>query len=212
MLRSLPTRALLFLPVLLLGCKIATIRPIDSKNEAPGPQEFDAEAYVDALWAEDVPAALDQAVDLGELLPAFEADPASAGETWGRREGSGPFHVIVRGKGRVTGVDTSSRTGLAEVDVEVPGGTVAIRLQIGPVLRGTSIRDALPTVSFDQFVNQIQFADVANELNARVEREVVGDLEREALQGKTARFVGMATLGKPPLTVTPVRLEVEEGR
>ena len=202
-------RALLLLPVLLVGCKIATIRPIESKDEAPGAQEFDAAVYVNGLWGEEVPAALDEAVDLGELLPPFEADPASAGETWGRREGSGPFHVIVRGEGRVTAVDTSSRTGLAEVDVEVPGSTERVHLQIGPVLRGTSVRDALPTVSFDQFVNQIQFADVANELNARVERNVVGDLEREALLGKTIRFVGMATLGEPPLTVTPVRLEVE---
>ena len=203
---------LLILPVLLLGCKIATIRPIESQDEAPGPQEFDAEAYVDGLWGEDVPAALDQAVDLEELLPAFGADPAMTGETWGRREGSGPFHVIVKASGRVTGVDTSSRTGLAEVDVEVPGRTERVHLQIGPVLRGTSVRDALPTVSFDQFVNQIQYADVANELNARVEREVVGGLQREALTGKTVRFVGMAILGAPPLTVTPVRLEVEEGR
>jgi predicted lipoprotein len=204
-------RALLLLPVLLLGCKIATIRPIESEDEAPGPQEFDAATHVDGLWSEDVPVALDQAVDLRDLLPAFAADPARARETWGRREGSGPFHVIVRGTGRVTGVDTSSRTGIAEVDVEVPSGTAATHLQVGPVLRGTSIRDALPTVSFDQFVNQIQFADVANELNARAEREVLGDLEREALAGKTVRFVGMATLGEPPLTVTPVRLTVEGG-
>ena len=112
-------RALLLLPVLLLGCKIATIRPIESEDEAPGPQEFDAATHVDGLWSEDVPVALDQAVDLRDLLPAFAADPARARETWGRREGSGPFHVIVRGTGRVTGVDTSSRTGIAEVDVEV---------------------------------------------------------------------------------------------
>jgi predicted lipoprotein len=204
-------RILLLLPILLLGCKIATIRPIESKDEAPGSQAFDAGAYVDTLWNEDVPAALDEAVDLEELLLAFEADPALAGERWGRREGSGPFHVIVTGSARVAAVDTSSRTGLAEIDVEVPGSTERVHLQIGPVLRGTSIRDALPTVSFDQFVNQIQFADVANELNARVEREVVGDLDREALAGKAVGFVGMVTLGEPPLTVTPVRLEVGEG-
>jgi predicted lipoprotein len=203
-------RALLLLPILLLGCRIATIRPIESEDESPGSQDFDAAAYVDRLWSEDVPAALGEAVDVGELLPALEADAASAGETWGRRQGTGPFNVIVKGSGRITGVDTSSRTGVAEVEVDVPGGTERIRLQIGPVLQGTSIRDALPSVSFDRFVNQIQYADVANELNARVEREVVGDLDREALRGRTARFAGMATLGEPPLVVTPVRLEVGE--
>jgi predicted lipoprotein len=205
-------RALLLLSVLLLGCRIATIRPIEAENESPGPQGFDAATYVDGLWSEDVPAALGLAVDLGELLPALEADAAAAGETWGRRQGTGPYNVIVKGWGRITAVDTSSRTGIAEVEVDVPGGTERVRLQIGPVLRGTSIRDALPTVSFDGFVNQIQYADVANELNARVEGEVVGDLKRQALPGQTAHFVGMATLGEPPLIVTPVRLEVEEAR
>jgi len=115
--------------------------------------------------------------------------------------------VIVEGSGRVLDVDVSSRSGIASVEIDIPGGTDQVRLQIGPVLRGTSIRDALPGVSFDQFVNQIQYADVANALNARVERELLASLEREALRGRRVRFVGMTTLGEdPPLTVTPVRL------
>ena len=203
------TRSLLLLPVLLLGCKIATIRPIESEDNGNGPREFDAAAYVESLWDEDVPSALEQAVDLQELLPAVAVDPAAAGEKWGRREGSGPFHVVVKGSGRVVDVDTTSRTGMASV--ELPDGTGRVRLQIGPVLRGTTIRDALPTVSFDQFVNQIQYADVAGELNSRVERELLAPLEREALVGKPIRFVGVTTLGtERPLTVTPVRLETDE--
>jgi predicted lipoprotein len=201
--------SVLLLPALLLACRIATIRPIDSEDEGSRAQEFDAAAYVGALWVEDVPAALEQAVDLRDFLPALAVDPADAGARWGRREGSGPFHVIVKGSGRVLDVDASSRTGLATIGIEIPGGADPVRLQIGPVLRGTSLRDALPTVSFDQFVNQIQYADVANALNARVEREVLASLEREALVQKRVRFVGMTTLGEErPLTVTPVRLEV----
>ena len=206
--RALKT-AVLVLPILLVGCKIATIRPLEPEGEARDPQEFDAATYVDALWEEDLPAALEQAVDLGELLPALAADPEAAGERWGRREGSGPFHVVVKGSGRVTDVDTSSRTGLARLDIQASDEDREILLQIGPVIRGTSIRDALPTVSFDQFVNQIQYADVANELNARVERELLATLEREALEGRQLRVTGMVTLSDDEvLTITPVRLEV----
>ena len=200
------------LPLLLLGCKIATIRPIESQEgDTNGAATFDAARHVEALWAADVPEALAGAVELSDFLPALASDADAAGARWGRREGTGPYHVVVRGRGQVTGVDTASRMGIASLEVATSEATETVRLQIGPVLRGTSIRDALPTVSFDQFVNQIQFADVANELNARVEREVVGDLDREALAGKTVRFAGMATLGEPPLTITPVRLEVGEG-
>jgi predicted lipoprotein len=209
--RRMARLPLLLLPALLFACKVATIRPIDSNDDGTGTRAFDAATYVTSLWAEDVPSALEQAVDLRELLPAVAADPGAAGARWGRREGSGPLGVIVKGSGRVVDVDTSSRVGVASLEIETPGGPERVRLQIGPVVRGTSIRDALPTVSFDQFVNQIQYADVAGALNARVEREVLAGLDREALVGKRVRFVGVSTLGTDrPLTVTPVRLEVEE--
>jgi predicted lipoprotein len=59
-------------------------------------------------------------------------------------------------------------------------------------------------------VNQIQHADVGNELNARVEREVLQRLDRASLRGRYVRFAGMASLEEGrPLTITPVRLEVE---
>ncbi len=207
---SAARRSVLLLPALLLACKVATIRPIESESDGRGAQAFDAAAYVESLWAEDVPRALEQAVDLQELLPALAADPVAAGERWGRRQGAGPAHVIVTGSGRVREVDTTSRSGVALVEIELTGGAEGIRVQIGPVLRGTAIRDALPTVSFDQFVNQIEYADVAGALNARVERWLLTSLEPETLVGKRVRFVGMATLGESPLTVTPVRLVTEE--
>jgi predicted lipoprotein len=183
--------------------------PIESKSTGNEAASFDAAKYVDALWDQGVPKALAQAVDLGEFVPNFARDAEAAGAKWGRSEGIGPYHVIVRGTGQVTAVDVSSRTGIASLKIAVPGGTETVQLQIGPVLRGTSIRDALPSVSFNQFVNQIQFADVANELNARVERELLASLEREALEGRQIRVTGMVTLSDDQvLTITPVRLEV----
>jgi len=202
-------RSAWLLPLLLLGCKVATIRPIESEEENTGAREFDAATYVEALWAEDIPAALEEAVPLGDLLPALRTDPETARARWGQGEGE-TAPVLVEGEGRVVEVDTSSRTGFADVDVDVPGGTGRVRLQIGPVLRGTSIRDALPTVSFDQFVNQIQYAEVAGALNTRVE-ESLTSLDRQALEGKRVRFVGATALGELPLTITPLRLEMEEG-
>ena len=208
---SLALRAVVLLPLLLLGCRVATIVPIESKSTGNEKATFDAAAHVDALWVRDVPNALARAVDLGEFVPAFDLDPEAAGAKWGRREGAGPYHVVVRGEGRVTAVDASSRTGTATLVIAVPGGTETVRLQIGPVLRGTSIRDALPTVSFNQFVNQIEYADVANELNARVEHELLATLEREDLEGRQLHVTGMVTLsGDEILTITPVQLAVGE--
>jgi predicted lipoprotein len=183
------------------GCRIATVRPLDEKGApeagaAPASGPFDAVAFVDSIWRSEVLRSLDEAPDVGTIAAGVADSERRA--------------VVVRGAGRVVSVDTHSRSATATVELDrKPGSTVV--LQVGPVITGTAIRDALPALGFDRFVNQIQHADVGNELNARVEREVLEPLDRAGLRGRHVRFAGMAFLeeGRPP-TVTPVRLEVEK--
>lgn len=189
------------------GCRIATVRPIDEKGvpaagavSAGGP--FDPAAFVDSIWQSEVLRALDAAAAVGTIAGGTASVVDDSAGT--------PRARVVRGRGRVVEVDTASRSGTATVELDgTPGSTVA--LQVGPVLTGTAIRDALPALGFDRFVNQIQHADVGTELNARVEREVLAPLDRARLRGRHVRFAGMASFaeGRSP-TVTPVRLEVEE--
>jgi predicted lipoprotein len=187
------------------GCRIATVRPIDEKGApaggaVPAGGPFDPVVFVDSIWPSEVLRALDAAADVGTIAGGT---PSVADDSAGT-----PRARVVRGRGRVVEVDTGSRSGTATVELD--GGPHVV-LQVGPVITGTAIRDALPALGFDRFVNQIQHADVGNELNARVEREVLEPLDRAGLRGRHVRFAGMASFeeGRPP-TVTPVRLEVEE--
>lgn len=187
------------------GCRVATVRPLDEKG-APaagaaavsGP--FDAAAFVDSVWRSEVARALEEAPD----VEAIASGAAGLGAS-----GARPPSVVVRGRGRVVSVDTRSRSGTAtiELDGKVPSTVV---LQVGPVITGMAIRDALPALGFDRFVNQIEHADVGNELNARVERDVLQKLDRGALRGRRVSFRGMAVIepGRP-LTITPVTFELE---
>jgi predicted lipoprotein len=182
------------------ACRVATVRPIEETSASgsgtvPASGRFDPVAFVDSIWSSEVLRSLDEAQDVGTI----DGPP-----------GGRPRAAVVRGAGRVLSVDTRSRSGTATVELDGrPGSTVL--LQVGPVLTGTAVRDAIPALGFDRFVNQIQHADVGNELNARVEREVLQGLDRAALRGRRVRFAGMAVLeeGRPP-TVTPVRLEVDK--
>ncbi len=186
------------------ACRVATVRRLDGaapeKAAAAATASFDAVAFVAAAWGPEVLRTIDGAGDAGEV--AREAALRAAA-------GPAPGPAVVRGSGRVVSVDGRSRSGTARVELDGPSRTLVV-VQVGPVISGTAIRDALPALGFDRFVNQIQHADVGNEINARVEREVLASLDRAGLRGRRIRFAGMASFeeGRPP-AITPVRLEVE---
>ena len=86
-------------------------------------------------------------------------------------------------------------------------------VQIGPVIRGTTLRDALPFIQFSQFVNQLQFAQVGNALNDRVS-SALKSFSNQDLAGSIVVFSGAA--GQPSegglLEIVPVTLAVKRGR
>ncbi len=85
--------------------------------------------------------------------------------------------VFVKGTATVAEIDRKSRIGLARLRLPWAKDGQAAAIQIGPVLRGTALRDALEFVRFTDFVNQLEFAGVANALNDRVDQRRVGRSE-----------------------------------
>jgi predicted lipoprotein len=214
------SRFLLLCAVILLlaagACTPWTVRPIEAEN-APAAQN--PARYVDSIWnSKLLPAVLNGAVDARTLLDALVKSPADALTRYGHREANGPPYLLVKGEGVVTKVDTQSRVGLALIDVAPYDGKPDLSIQIGPVLRGTSLRDATGVIRFTDFVNQLQFADVANELNDRVLKTVLSGIDPETLKGKKVSFTGTAAVDPthesyfPCKELTPVRLTVEEAR
>lgn len=187
------------------GCKIK----YDSEKSAGG-GAFNAKTYVAEMWdAKVIPLMHTAPLDAGTLLAAIAKDPEAAGKQYGRRSGPGqPWSYLVKGQGKVTAVDTASRHGTATVAVVIDGKPTPVVLQVGPVIFGTAIRDALPFISFGDFVNQIDYAEVSRALN---DKATAGDAEAMAsAEGKVVSFAGAATAPSAgtPLTVTPVLLDV----
>ena len=135
--------------VFLLGagaCTPWTVRPIEAES-APAAER--PVRYVDSIWnSKLLPAVLNGAVEARTLLDALVKSPADALTRFGHREANGPSYLLVKGEGVVTKVDTQSRVGLALIDVAPYDGKPDLSIQIGPVLRGTSLRDATGVNSF----------------------------------------------------------------
>lgn len=168
---------------------------------------FDAVTFVDGIWdAQVLPTAQERATDAATLLPAIAADPNAAGEQYGRRAGTGaPYAFLVSGTGTVTEVNTTQPTGPVTVQV----GDQQVYLATGPVIAGTALRDSLDFIDFSQFTNQLDYADVATQLNERVKRDVVGPLDKATLVGKEVTFTGAFSQLAPGAPALIVATEVQ---
>lgn len=175
---------------------------------------FSPKAYVARIWpAQVVPTVSKDAVPLPELLAALAKDRPAALKTYANKVG-GTENMLVRFTGKVGAIDTSTPIGTLTVDVANGGTTVPVHVAIGPVILGTTLRDALKFISFGEFLNQIQYGDVADELNSMVTAKVVTPDAAAKLKGRIVAVSGAYAYddGDPQkITVTPVILTVDKG-
>jgi len=186
------------------------VRPLPVR-ESPGassqPVEGKAAQFVDGFWEKVAPLFEEKAQDIAKVLPEIRADPESSGAKYGRREATNPYNYMVKGTGKVIEVNTKSAAGTAEI--EIPGLSEKVALQIGPVVRGTALRDATGLVSFNQFSNQLDYADVSKELNSRALKTALAAAPAASLPGKSVTFYGAFTFdphSKSPVLITPVKI------
>ena len=112
--------------------------------------------------------------------------------------------------GKVVEVDTEVSAGTAGIDTN-GDGKADVTIQIGPVIRGTTIRDILPFISFTSYTNQIDFAQLANAFNDRAyEASSLKATDHKTLKGKTVTLTGVFTADDPTelplITVTSFKV------
>jgi len=191
---------------------LPSAKPLSSANTG-APIGNAATAFVDPIWNNKiVPTFTEKAVDAKELLAAIQANPDQAGERYGRREATNPYNYMVKGTGQVTAVNIESRAGTLTVALANASPGQSVTVQIGPVVLGTAVRDATGIVSFNQFTNQIDYAGVSKEMNARAIRDALGGKDPASFNGKQIQFIGAFTYdphSAGTVRITPIRLEVQ---
>ena len=174
-----------------------TVRPLESASATKA--AFDPGTFAASAWPRLLREATGTAADVSEVSATAASTPGKA--------------RFIKGTGTIAAVDRQSRVGILRVQLagSRPAG---VAIQIGPVIRGTALRDASSFIEFSDFTNQFDYAGAANALNDYVLRTVLGALPAEALQGRTVTFIGAA--GKAPvredgaIEIVPVQLELVE--
>lgn len=187
------------------ACKVVPIAADRAARERQA-GSFDATRYVEAVWdAQAAPYWDKHAKPLDQLSRQIELNLDAAGAADGRKAGDGsPWTFVTRGEGRVLDVRTQARAGAVTVAV----GPQQVQVLTGPVVSGSALRDSLPFVTFNDFSNQIAFAEVGGALTKRALRQA-RPVAEGLKPGDRVRFQGVFQLGKAgdPVVVTPVRLE-----
>ena len=172
-----------------------TVRPIPDNK----PAVFDATAFAQTAWPRLVRESASTAIDVSEIAAMAGAPP--------------PRARVVKGTGVVSAIDRRSRVGVMLVRA-TGAKPVTVAIQIGPVIRGTALRDASGFIHFSDFTNQSDYAVAANALNDAALRAVIAPLAIDTLQGRTVVFTGAVGKSAPredgAYEVVPLRLEVAE--
>ncbi|MGY5801072.1 DUF2291 family protein [Rhizobium sp. LEGMi12c] len=210
MLRTRGALVALVLAAALPGCKIIKTPTPEEKAAEAAKSAFDPATKVDAIWQSQVLPAIDKrAGDIKTVLQAIAANPDEAGAKYGnpRKQASSPWTYAVKLNGKIVAADTASRAGTLDVDVDGDGKADA-KVQIGPAIRGTAIRDALDFLDFNEFRNQIEWAQFGKAFNEKANSSFLAALPRDGLIGKTVTVTGAFPLppsGQLPL-ITPSAL------
>jgi predicted lipoprotein len=192
------------------GCKIIKTPTAEEKAAQAAKSAFDPAAKVDAIWqSQAVPDLEKRAGDLKTVMQAVASNPDEAGAKFGnpRKQSTSPWTYAVKLNGKVVAADTATRAATLDVDVDGDGKADA-KVQIGPAIRGTALRDALDFVDFNEFKNQIEWAQFGKAFNEKANTSFLAALPRDGLTGKTVNITGafpLPTSGQLPL-ITPSAL------
>jgi len=168
--------------------------------------------FVEENWEDKfTPFFADEVHPFSEVSAALDKDLEQAGSLFGLRpEGeANPWNFVVSGNGKIVLANTESRAATADVDVD-GDGAADFTLQLGPVIKGTTLRDAATFLKFSDFRDQIEYAKLARALNTKVHDRLSDSLPLDALEGKDISFLGALTVRSAggDLLVTPIKVQV----
>lgn len=170
-----------------------------SLNAASGPanlngkdDNFDAQAYIDSMFeSKAVPALKEKAVDFAKLMTEANGDLSKVGDKYGRRaEAGSPYNFVVKGTATVTDVKTDLRAGYVVLKVNGYTGNAVVKMAVGPVFKGTTTRDSIEVLKFENFKNQVTYAALSTAIHKDLTKELFTKIKASELKGKTIDFYG----------------------
>ena len=178
-------------------------------------EAFNAAEYAGDLWLNQLPAALDEAVDVKELIELFNTNMGQAIERYGKAPGvSRVYAYLLKGEGTILSID---KDGL-KVSVKEPQTNPDVVIETGFYIPGNAVRDASGLIDVSKFSDTMKFNEIGSEINKIIIRDVIRPLpDKKPAVGGTIKFFGATQVAQDAaqenllqlVRVIPIRLELE---
>lgn len=205
-----PSRRGLFISfglALIVLCAIVldtTIVRVGSENDVRQ-QAFSPDAYGETEFPRIQAYIQENAVDANTLAPAVLADKAAAAEEYGTPASTGAIMPV-----KVTGVVGEGKAGIFTIAADGLPEDITVRVQTGPAINGTELRDAPGDIGFGAFKNQIEYQNAGSGINRAMKAAVLDGIDQDTLTGKTVEITGAFRLINPKnWLITPVMVTVQ---
>ncbi len=208
-------KVLMLLTVITLTTSLTScVKVINTGEEElyTGKTTFSATDSVESLWDSAVEDISSRAVYLPDLLTEANGDLKSVVDSYGKYSmgTSGTISYPVKGSGTVIEVENTKKAGYIVVDLDDYDGKEVIKLQIGPVYKGSSTRDNLTIINFGDYTNQEEWAEMSKELHTMIDEKVIAPADTANLLNKQIEFIGtFEATSNEEVLVTPISLTVK---
>ena len=175
-------------------------------------ENFDAAAFISKNFGSKfVPELEKNAVDFTALMKESGGKLDTVGKKYGHRAtADSSYNYVVKGTAKVDEIKTELRAGYVTLKFDGYTGSEPVQLQVGPVFKGTALRDSIPSIKFDDFRNQVTYAAISTELHKYVTQKVLPGSKPADWKGKAIEFEGaFADDGSGTIVITPFELKVK---
>lgn len=181
-----------------------TVVPIGSDADVRQ-QAFSPDAYGQSEFPRIQAFVKESAVDAGTLATAVLTDKNAAADQYGTPSSTGAIMFV-----SLTGTAGEAKSGVYQLTAEGVPEDITVRVQTGPAINGTDLRDATGDIAFGQFKNQIEYQDAGSGINRAMKAAVLDGIDSSALTGKTITVTGAFRMINPKnWMITPVEVAVQ---
>lgn len=203
--------AVVLILIIVLTMRVKVV-PLDQLDVVTGNVKFDAAADVADFWDSlALPELTGKAFELSDFLNDAGADLNSQQEKYGF-ESLGSIGIITytaKGTGKVVASEIKKTSSTITVAVDGYDGDVEVVIQLGKIFKGTTVRDSLSFIDFNNYTNQVDWANVSKSILNVISETVIAPIDIENLDGKTIEFTGCFIVeSNDKIVLTPVALNV----